>query len=190
MKDKGSPHARRVPVATEEHLLGPGAYDYADAFQIEIDERDPRSAEQLARDTLEQAPRLVRSVIRIAHRYVLRFRLGPPASPDHVLGWEILRSEPQLAHVEATSSLLRAAIVGRRTGASSTVTTYLFFRRPAARVLFKVVGPVHRRITPYLLERAAATARRTAPSATRSTGHRRIAPDVLSHGVRRINRSR
>jgi hypothetical protein len=46
--------------------------------------------------------------------------------------------------------------VGRRADASSTrLTTLLVFRRPAARVVWALVGPLHRRIAPYLLARAA-----------------------------------
>ena len=160
MKHTGFPRARRIPVADEEPLIGSDRYDYADAFEIRVRESDARSAEQFARFALEQAPRVVRWIIWIAHRYVIRFRLAPRSSPNHVMGWTILRSEPDVIHLKAVSALARAELLGRRVDPTCTsITTYVFYTRPvAARILLKLVGPVHRRIAPYLLERAAAAA--------------------------------
>jgi hypothetical protein len=153
--------ARRVPVPTEEPFIGGGRYDYADAFEIRLDESDARSAEEFARCALEDAPRLVRAVVWIAHRYVLRLRLGPRSSGDYVFGWVIRASEPDVLCLEAVSPLLgRGVIVGRRPDRARTViATYVFFARPAvARVLWTVAGPLHRRVAAYLLEHAAAQA--------------------------------
>jgi hypothetical protein len=163
MRDQGAPRARRVPVVAEEPLIGSDRYDYADAFEIRVREPDARSAEQFARCALEQAPWPVRWTIWIAHRHLLRLRLGPRSSPDHVHGWKILTSQPDVIHLVAESPLLgRGVLVGRRVDPTRVVvTTYLFYMRPAsARVVWKIAGPLHRRIAPYLLERAAATANR------------------------------
>jgi hypothetical protein len=164
MRDQGAPRARRIPVVAEEPLIGSDRYDYADAFEIRVREPDARSAEEFTRWALEQAPWSVRWTIRIVQRHLLRLRLGPLSSPDHLLGWKILTSQPDVLHLEAVSPLLgRGAIVARRVDPTcAVVTTYLFYRRPApARVLWKIAGPLHRRVVPYLLERAAATANRT-----------------------------
>jgi len=49
-----------------------------------------------------------------------------------------------------------AAIDGRRLSASSLrLTTSLRYEHPVARVLWVVVGPLHRRLAPLLLRRAA-----------------------------------
>lgn len=162
MRDSSSPRAQRVPVAADEPLIGDDRYDYADAFEIRVREPDGRTAEQFARSALEQAPWPVLWTIRIAHRYLLRFRLGPRSSPDHLIGWKILTSEPDVVHFEAVSPLLRGVIVGRRLDPTcAVITTYVFFTRPApARLLVRIVGPLHRRIAPFLMERAAATAGR------------------------------
>jgi hypothetical protein len=149
----GTPRA----VAVQEPLLGDSRPDYADAFEIRTPEPDGRTAEQWARAALEQAPWPVRRVVLVAHRYVLRFRLGPLPSPDHVLGWRIEMSEPEVIRLQAESPLVRAVIVGRRPEPTRTVlTTALFFVRPmAARVIWAAVVPVHRRVACYLLARAA-----------------------------------
>jgi hypothetical protein len=168
MKDQSAPRPRRLPVVAEEPLIGSDRYDYADAFEVRVHEPDARSAEQFARCALEQAPWPVRWTIRLAHRHLLRLRLGPHSSPDHVLGWKIVTSQPEVIHLEAESPLLgRGVLVGRRVGPTCVVvTTYVFYARPApAHLVWKITGPLHRRVAPYLLERAAATANRAEYSA-------------------------
>ena len=159
-----TPHARRIPVPAAEPLIGRDSYDYADAFEVRLRASDARSAEEFARRALEQAPWPIRWTIRIAHRYVLRLRLGPRSSPEYLSGWKIVMSERDVIQLEAVSPLLgRAAIVARRPEpTNAVVTTYLFYARPAvASVLWTVVGPLHRRVAPYLLEHAAGPATRT-----------------------------
>ena len=165
MKDQSSPRARRVPVAADEPLIGSQRYDYADAFEIRLREPDARSAEQFVRGALEQAPRRMRWTIRAVHRHLLRLRLGPRSSPDHLFGWRIVTSKPDVIHLEAVSPLLgRGAIVVRRVDPTcAVVATYLFHTRPApARLVWAIVGPLHRRVAPYLMEHAAATRSRGA----------------------------
>ena len=161
MKHQSSPRARRVPVAAEEPLIDSGRHGYADAFEIRLPEPDARSAEQFVRSALEQASWSVRWTVPMVHRHLLRLRLGPRSSPDHLFGWKILTSQPEVIHLEAVSPLLgRGVLVFRRDDPTrAAITTYLFYARPIpARVVWKIVGPLHRRVAPYLLERAAATA--------------------------------
>jgi hypothetical protein len=152
--------AVRVPAPD----VGDDRPDYADAFEVRTPERDDRTAELWIRAGLEGAPGWMRWVILLVHRHVLGFRLGPPDAPDHVLGWPIVASEPDEVRLEASSRLLRGVLVGRRVDPSSTrLTTLLFFERPAtARVVWAVIGPLHRRIAPYLLTRAAGVVDRAA----------------------------
>jgi hypothetical protein len=173
MKAKGqASRARRVAVVAEEPLIGSGRYDYADAFEIRVREPDARSAEQFARCALERAPWPVRWSIWIAHRHLLRLRLRPGSSSDHLLGWKIVTSQPDVIHLEAESPLLgRGVLVGRRVDATCMVlTTCIFYTWPASTPLvWKIAGPLHRRIAPYLLERASTTANRTVYRAALST---------------------
>jgi hypothetical protein len=171
MTDKSPARARQVPVVAEEPLIGGDRYDYADAFEIRVAEADERSAEQFARCALEQAPWPVRWTIWMVHRHVLRLRLGPRPSPVHVFGWKILTAQPEVIHLEAMSPLLgRGAIVARRPDPTrAVITTYIFFRRPAAAsAIWKVVGPLHRWAACFLLEHAAATSRADLPINTRT----------------------
>ena len=154
-----APFAHRVPVPARDSLLSGGdGWDYADAFAIQLSEPDGRSAEELARRALDEAPWLVGWAIWLVHSHLLRLRLGPRSSPDHVLGWTIVTSERDVVQLEAVSPVLsHAVIVGRRPDPTSwVVTTRLFYTRPApAHAMWTLVGPLHRRAAPYLLERAA-----------------------------------
>lgn len=158
MREQGALRARRVPVVADEPLIGRDRFDYADAFEIRLPEADARSAEQVARCALEQASSTVRWTVRIAHRHLLRLRLGAGSSRDHLFGWKILTSDPNVVHLEAVSPLLgRGVLVLRRVDCTrAVITTYVFYARPvSARAVWKIVAPLHRRIAPYLLEHAA-----------------------------------
>ena len=190
MTDQAAPRARRVPVLSYEPLIGSDRYDYADAFEIRLHESDPRSAEEFVRCALEAAARPVQAMVWIVHRYLLKLRLGPRSSPGHLLGWKILTSKPDVTHVEAVSPLLgRGVIVGRRVDPTCVViTTYVFYTRPPAlaRVVWKIAGPLHRRIAPYLLEHAAATENRVDPSGAMALQIRRARDrsyDMASRGT-------
>ena len=149
--------AHRVPVPLDEPLIGDASYDYADSFEIRVPESDERSAEQFVRCAIEDAPRPLRELVWLVHRHVLRLRLGPRSSASHVLGWRIKTSERDAFRLEATSPLFgRGVIIGRRPDPTrAVVTTYVFHSRPTlGRAIWAVVGPLHRRVAPYLMERA------------------------------------
>src|SRR5256885_8887755 len=157
-----SRRAHRVAVRADEPLIGSRRPDYADAFEIRLSDSETRSPEELFRDALEQAVGPIRWTTSVVHRYVLRLRLAPRSSPGHLFGWRIITSQPDVAELEAVSSLLgRAVLIGRTSEPGHTVlTTYLFYERPAlAPVILAVVWPLHRRGAPYLLERAPSRAR-------------------------------
>ena len=99
----------------------------------------------------------MRGLIRLVHRRVLGFDLGPAGSPEHVIGWQILRNRPEALRIEAESELVRGVIVALRPSPHEvTLQTFLFHRRPArARQVWAFVGPLHRSIAPLLLSRAA-----------------------------------
>lgn len=148
--------ARRVDVP-DEPLVGMRRHDYADAFQIQVPDPDPRAAEQFARDCIEQAPWPARAAVLVAWKYVLRFRLGPRPSADHVFGAQIVTSQPDVVELAMPSPLLDGVIVGRKVdGVGWVVATYLSYRRPrTARVVWTVLSPLHRWLARYLMEHAA-----------------------------------
>ena len=87
-------------------------------------------------------------------------QLAPGSGPDHIIGWRIRTSRPDVVHLEAQSPPLRGDIVGRRAKPTClVVSTYVSYHRPRpARAVWAVVAPVHRRVARYLLARAAADA--------------------------------
>ncbi|HEY1687803.1 MAG TPA: hypothetical protein VGF95_02960 [Solirubrobacteraceae bacterium] len=92
----------------------------------------------------------------LIHRRILGFRLGPWASSDHVFGWRIVTSEPELLHLEARSTLLSGHMVWRLNGERLTMTTFLQYEtRKAAPIVWTIIGNIHRGGAPYLLNLAA-----------------------------------
>jgi len=81
--------------------------------------------------------------------------LGSLSAADHALGWRIVASEPDVVRLAAAGPLLRGVIVARRRGTAVTVSTFVTYEHPVATLVWRLVGPLHRRIAPYLLERAA-----------------------------------
>lgn len=158
-KERRGPHARRTGVVTAFELVGPIAYDYADAFEVDLSEADTRSPEQLFRGAVANTS-WVRRWVPVVHRHLLRFRLGPASSADHIFGWRIAGSDVDAIRLEAAGPLIRGTIVGQRTSHSSVIfTTFVSYAsRAPARIVWAVVGPLHRRVAPYLMERAVAAA--------------------------------
>ena len=143
----------RVAVAPEPEIGG-AAYDYADCFELRLQHADGHSAEAWMRAALEQAAPAVRRLIRLVHGRVAKFALS--AEPDSILGWRTVSSTHDAFHIATAGPVLRAEIVARRSSpTTATVSTFLFYKRPRTRLLWMVIGPLHRRIAPYLLARAA-----------------------------------
>jgi len=148
--------ARRTSPA-DEPLGAELRYDYADAFEVNLREGDSRTAERVVRTGLEHASPALGRVVLTVHRHVLRFRLGPVTSPKHIVGWQITTNEPDVLCLKAEGSLLDGMMVARRTDNVARLTTLVTYQRPLARIVWAVVGPVHRKIAPHLMERAALT---------------------------------
>jgi hypothetical protein len=135
--------------------------DYADVFEVPIVHGDLRSAEQAFRDALGDKPGALGSLVLWIHRHVLRLRLGPYSSPEHVIGWPIVRSDHDEIVLATGGPLMRCQLTLRRgDGRRATLTTRLHYRhKAAARMVWTVIGPLHRAVAPRLMERSA---RRTA----------------------------
>src|SRR3954447_2471782 len=74
-------------------LAGLQRVDYADAFAADVGTR--RTPEEWIRLSAAALPMLF-SAVRLAHR-TLGLPLAPPDSPDHPIGWNILRSDSEEA---------------------------------------------------------------------------------------------
>ena len=152
-----APHAVRRS-ASSEPLAGHDMHDYSDRFEVPLSADDDRTAEQVFRAGLEMAPTAMRWTIFLAHRHILRFRLGPASSPSHVLGWRIVTVEPDAIQLEANGPLIRGVLVARRHPAdTATLDTFVYYHRPPARVIWAGVSHLHRAVAPYLLTRAASS---------------------------------
>jgi hypothetical protein len=135
----------------------PGALpDYADAFEVTRSPTDRRSAEQWARDGFERLPLAARRSTLFLHRWVLGFPLGPWSSPEHVFGWRIVTSEPELLHLEARSTLLTGHMVWRLHHERLVMTTFLQYKkRRTASVVWAILGNIHRGGAPSFFRLAA-----------------------------------
>lgn len=113
-----------------------------------------RSAEQWARAVFEDAPLVLRWIIRVAWQAFLGARLGPRSSPEHVLGMPILRDEPGLLVLDLPSALIGAHNVVDVGESRVRWVTLVRYERPLARVIWPVAAVIHQRVLPYLLRRA------------------------------------
>jgi hypothetical protein len=126
--------------------------DYTDVFEVPIPQGDSRTAERALRDAVGNRPGAGGSLVSWIHRHVLRLRLGPYSSPDHIIGWPIARSDRDEI-VLAT----RGQLTLRRADGRATLTTRLHYRHKiAARTVWAIVGPLHRAVAPRLTKRIAA----------------------------------
>ena len=150
------PRVHRLATVGSEPWTAGSRYDYADAFEATLAVPDGRSAEQWARCALEQAPRVIRIVIIVAQRVLLRLQLEGHSDPQHVLGWRIVASEPDVITLAAHGPLVRAVIVGRRSASTAVqIKTFIFFERRLGQLVWAAVAPLHRRVARLLLRRAA-----------------------------------
>ena len=159
----------RVPVLPEPWVQA--GYRYADSFELRLVEPDDHSAEEWMRTAVDHAAPWVLAVIRFVHARFLRFSLSTEA--NSVLGWDTVSSAADAFHIETKGPAFRAEIVlRRRSGTTASVTTFLFHDRRTTALLWLVVGPLHRRIAPYLMARAAEqlTTRTPRPADERQTG--------------------
>jgi hypothetical protein len=148
--------AHRVDMSTEassEELRSFARPDYASAFAVPAQGTD-QTAEQWARTMFEGAPAVVRWVLAFGWKYVLRFRLGPSASSDHVLGWKITARTPDSIVLELRSPLMTAEKILRTEDSRTFTMTLVRYERRFARALWLVAAPVHHRTEPWLLGRS------------------------------------
>lgn len=135
---------------------GEVAADYVDVFEVPITAGDARTAEQAFRDGVGDKPGARGKLVRWVHRHILRLRLGTARSPDHIIGWPIIRSEPDELVLATDGPLMRGELTLRQDGGRAVLTTRLHYRhRTAARAVWALIGPLHRVVAPRLMARSA-----------------------------------
>jgi len=135
-----------------------GAPDYTDSYRVRRPGAAERSPEEWMRAALERAPWPLRTFIRVGWRAVLGFQLGPSGSVLHVLGWPIVGSGPEEVVLHQRSALIDARLRLRVSDDEIEWATWVRYEHTAARIVWAGVGPIHRRIVPYVLRRAVAQA--------------------------------
>jgi hypothetical protein len=141
----------------ERAQTGETEADYADVFEVPILHGDLRTGEQALRDALGDKPGALGSLVFWIHRHVLRFRLGPYSSPEYVIGWQVMRSDPDEVVLATGGPLMCGQLTLRRQdGRRAILTTRLHYcHKIAARTVWAMVGPLHRALAPRLMERSA-----------------------------------
>ncbi|MCV7093375.1 DUF2867 domain-containing protein [Mycobacterium interjectum] len=133
--------------------------DYTDVFEVPMARGDSRTAEQAFRDAVGDRPGAGGRWVLWIHRHVLRFRLGPYSSPQHIIGWAITRSDRDEVVLTTGGPLMRGELTLRRRDGRAMLTTRVHYgHKIAARTVWAVIGPLHRDVAPQLVKRIAAQA--------------------------------
>jgi hypothetical protein len=154
-------HARATKIAVPEDIrlrTRVSRVDYESAFSIGTDAGDRRSPEQWARATYESPPAADRLFVWYGWK-ALTARLGPYPSDDHVLGYRIEANERDYIcfGVEWALGLACDLLLYIRPS-EIALASFVELKRPAARVVWPTVVPIHERIVPRWLGRAARAA--------------------------------
>jgi hypothetical protein len=136
--------------------------DYTDVFEVPLPQGDSRTAEETFRDAVGRGSG--GGVVLWIHRHVLRFDLGPISSPDHIIGWTIVRSDHDELVLRARGPLMHGELTLRREDdrRASLTTRVQYCHKAAARTVWAFVGPLHRAVAPRLMKRAAVWQRKPA----------------------------
>lgn len=137
---------RRVGVT--DPIAAARRYDYADAFELRLPEPDPYSPEAWVRAGLESVPGVVDRIVGL-----LGYRTPTESSADNVEMFRIVRSDPEVVHLEASLPLLHVVMVGRNVEPTRRMlTSILTYERPVlARLVWAIFGLGHRRMAPYVI---------------------------------------
>lgn len=146
----------RVAVRWTLHRIARAAEqaDYTDVFEVSLPQSDSRTAEETFRDAVGRGSG--GGVVLWIHRRILRFDLGPISSPNHLIGWTIVRSDDDELVLKARGPLMHGELTLRRQDGRASLTTRVrYCRRLTARTVWAFVGPLHRVVAPRLMQRAA-----------------------------------
>jgi hypothetical protein len=126
--------------------------DYSDTFRTDGDAF--HTAEAWARAAFEQGSDQDVDAKQLAWRGLLQLRLGPLEAPDRVAGWAVVENTDRRLVLAAESWHLTARLVFESEESGARVTTRVTYRHLPGRATWSVVGPIHRRAVPDILEAA------------------------------------
>ncbi|NUP49922.1 MAG: DUF2867 domain-containing protein [Catenulispora sp.] len=162
-----SRQTRRVPVPKSlldgEEFAGS---HYSWACELSAPDAKSKTAEQWGRAVFEGAPAPVRGFVVLGWTQVLRLRLGPRPSGEHILGWRISGPAPGFGKegesllLESRSGLITAYNVAVVNETGVLWATAVRFNNPVGRLFWRLAQPIHQLTIPRLLRRAARTLER------------------------------
>ena len=120
--------------------------DYTDRFSVRTDA--DRTPEQWARAIFGDVPNLGELLI---WRVLLGLRLSRGRSADTIAGWRVDARGDDWVRLEAASRVMTANLVVRAAGGGVSLSTFVRYDRPAARLLWTPLSAVHRRLAPEAL---------------------------------------
>ena len=131
--------------------------NYAAAFALTTGAAATRTPLEWARAVFEGAPAAVRWCMVLGWTRVLRLKLGPRTSDDHVLGWAVADGELVAGSTAlvAASRFLRARNIVMVEETTVTWVTLVHYSNAAARPLWAMARPIHHLALRFLLARAA-----------------------------------
>lgn len=133
--------------------------DYCDAFLFDAGSSHDMSAEELIRDILEGARPAVRAQLRSGWLSI-GLKVDIP-SENSVLGWQVVRSEPDHALLGAESRIgMPGQLLLTKEDDALLFATFVAQQNIAARAVWAVVEPVHVRVVRDILDNASRRLRR------------------------------
>jgi hypothetical protein len=140
--------------------------DYADAFVVDTDAAQGRTAGQWARLILQDAPLTARTRL-VAGWAMIGLKLRDDPSGRSVLGWQVRALSPEFVLLGADSRIgMPAELLFKPSGDALLMCTFVQQDNPVAHAVWAAIEPLHVRVVRDLLEQADARL----PSARRAGG--------------------
>jgi hypothetical protein len=127
---------------------------YSKAWELPSVDARALTPEQWVRTTWEDASGFLRWFLPIGWAGILRLRLGPRPSSDHILGWHISAWDSDSITVEARSRLLTAYNIVVVNESCIVWVTLVRSDKRIAGPVWTVIEPTHRLLLSYALKRA------------------------------------
>ena len=132
-----------------------GRSDYASAIAVSAARASAHSPEQWLRAVFEQAPAPLPLLLYIGWRG-LGARLSPRSSAHHLLGWRIEASGADWIRISIRWRIgLKANIVLVTERSKVAIATFVVLQRPASRLVWRLLIPLHELLLCLLLSLAA-----------------------------------
>lgn len=126
---------------------------YADLFTLTTTQPGMSSSpEAWVRAVLEQTPLARRSARRLWR--LLGLRLGPRNSTEHVQGWTIVGRGGNWIRLQTSSWYMTAQAVCLVEQQSVSISLFLRYEQPVARLVWSTVSAPHQRAVPAMLRQA------------------------------------